>query len=578
MIVRGVRLEGAIARSALSVLAAMALMCAGAPALAQIVKPDAGNLLEQQRQPLRLPAPSPDVRPRAPEPRPVLPMQPQLRVKVAQFTFTGNTIYAEAELRTAVQEYIGQELDFDGLNEAATKVRAYYRERGYFLAQAYLPQQAIRAGSVQIGIIEGRVGEVELDRGPNSRLSTRLLAGIIGAHLQQGDVITETGLERPLLLINDLPTAQVISEIRPSRTVGAADLRVNVDKGASEVDGYVDADNHGSRFTGEYRFGGNINVNNPTGWGDQLAFRGFMSDGMWYARFAYLVPVTYYGTRLGISYTEFDYKLGKQFAASGTNGEGEVASVYAFHPVVRTRNTNVILQASWEEKWLTDKVDSTGSIELRDVETLKFGAVGDWRDGYFSGGLNAFSATYTRGTVGIDPSGTAAADAAGHKTAGVFHKFNLEARRLQRLTENANLLIAYVGQKASKNLTSSEKLSLGGPNGVRAYPTGEAAGDSAHLLQLEARYIWPGFKLFEGDFTLFGFYDTGRVKLFEEPLVADLEKYRSISGYGAGASLGKEGSFSVRVSVAFRYGKELPQTDLGGQADPRVWFQAIKWF
>ena len=161
-------------------------------------------------------------------------------------------------------------------------MRAYYRSRGYFLAQAYLPEQAIRQGVVQIGIIEGRVGAREIDLAPQSRLSTRLLAGIIGSHLEEGDIITEVGLERPLLLINDLPTAGVISEIRPSRSVGAADLKVNVDQSTGLFNGFVDFDNEGNRYTGEYRTGANLNLNNPSGWGDQATVRGFTSAGMWY--------------------------------------------------------------------------------------------------------------------------------------------------------------------------------------------------------------------------------------------------------------------------------------------------------
>src|SRR6185436_9549288 len=212
-------------------------------AFAQPKPPDAGQVLETTREPLRLPPPSErDVRPRPPEPRPALPTQPQLKVNVKQFNFTGNTIFTEEELRAVIADQVGKQLDFDGLNDAATKVRAYYRERGYFLAQAYLPQQAIRNGTVEIAIIEGRVGVLELDRRPASRLSESLLAGILGAHLAEGDIITETGLERPLLLINDLPTANVTSEIRPSRTVGAADLRVNVDQAGGLINGYADYD------------------------------------------------------------------------------------------------------------------------------------------------------------------------------------------------------------------------------------------------------------------------------------------------------------------------------------------------
>jgi hemolysin activation/secretion protein len=560
-------------------LAAALLSLISAFAFAQ-VKPDAGQLLEQQRQPLRLPPPSePDVRPRPPEPKPALPAQPQLRVKVSRFTFAGNTIYSDDALREAVEEFVGKELNFDALNDAATKVRAYYRSRGYFLAQAYLPEQAIRQGVVQIGIIEGRIGVRELDRGPQSRLSRRLLSGIIAAHLEEGDIITEVGLERPLLLINDLPTAQVISEIRPSRTVGAADLRVNVDQSTGFVNGFVDFDNQGNRFTGEYRTGASLNLNNATTWGDQMAFRGFTSDGMRYGRAAWLVPVWYYGTRLGVSYTKFDYTLGKNFSALLANGEGEVSSVYAFHPMIRTRNTNLILQAAYEKKELIDRVDSTPTFEERSIVTRRFGLVGDFRDGVLSGGLNSYSLNYTQGDLKIAPATVAAADAAatGLQTHGEFYKFNIEARRLQRLSDSMNLLIAVTDQRASKNLASAEKMSLGGPNAVRAYPVGEDTGDSGTVVQSELRYIFPNFKIVGGDLTLMTFFDYGAVKVNQNPLPTDTNNYRSISGYGVGFSVGKEGDFILRASFARKGSSDEPQADPLNR-DPRIWVQAVKWF
>src|SRR5947207_1133723 len=156
----------ALARSMGFVLLALASVGAFAQQ-----RPDAGQVLEQTRQPLRLPPPAEPVLPQPAEPKPALPVAPQLRVKVQQFSFTGNTLYSEAQLQPLVEEFIGKELDFEGLNEAATNVRAFYRARGYFLAQAYLPQQAIRNGSVEIGIIEGRIGQVELDRRSGTRIA-----------------------------------------------------------------------------------------------------------------------------------------------------------------------------------------------------------------------------------------------------------------------------------------------------------------------------------------------------------------------------------------------------------------------
>ena len=543
-------------------------------------RPDAGQVLEQTRQPLRLPPPAEPVLPRPPEPQPALPLSPQLRVKVQQFSFSGNTLYSEAQLQPLVEEFIGKELDFEGLNEAATKVRAFYRARGYFLAQAYLPQQAIRSGSVEIGIIEGRIGQVELDRRAGTHIADSLLAGIIGTHLRQGEIITETGLERPLLIINDLPGAQVTSEIRPSRTIGAADLRVNVSQAGGAFNGFVDADNHGNRFTGEYRAGANLNWNTPLGYGDQASFRGFVSDeGMWYTRFAYLVPVWYYGTRVGVSWSKFEYRLAKDFANLNASGEGEVKSIYAFHPIVRTRNSNFIAQVSYEDKRLVDVIrnPAPGSLEQRDISDYKLGVVGDFRDGIFGGGLNAYALTYTHGDLGIAPPSVLQADQTiGHHTAGSFSKYNVDARRLQRITDAASLLLSLSGQRAAKNLASAEKFSLGGPNGVRAFPVGEATADIGLVVTIEGRYIVPNFKIFGGDFTVLAFYDHGWARINETPVSADTENNRSLGGYGFGLSAGQDGNFILRANMAWR-SHGVVESD-PAQRTPQIWVQAVKWF
>ena len=548
------------------------------------VVPDAGAIIRETREPFRLPPPSPDLAPRPPEPRPALGAQPKLRVKVAGFTFSGNTLIPSDDLQPKVQEFVGKELNFEGLNDAATEVRAYYRSRGYFLAQAYLPEQTIRNGVVEITIIEGRWGIIELDKKPATRISTRLLAGILGAHLQQGGIITETGLERPLLLINDLPDATVTTELRPSETVGAANLRVNVDPGAGPITGFVDADNHGNRFTGEYRYGVSVNWNQPAEWGDRLTVRAFTTDEhMSYGRIAYDLPVGYWGTRVGLSYSKFDYALGKDFASLLANGEGEVTTFYGSHSLVRTRNTNLLINFGSETKKLIDRVQSTTptTVTEQKIDTFKLGLVGDFRDGFLGGGLNAYGATYTWGNTGTS---AAAAGADTRNTEGNFNKWNYDLRRQQRLTDDASILFSVSGQVASRNLASAEKFSLGGPNGVRAYPVGEATADSGVVSQTELRYIIPGTKILGGDLTFLAFFDYGYAKINQVPardpatnVITDSENIRSFSGSGIGGSLGKEGDFLLRIQAAWSYNGELPQSDTARRV-PRVWMQGIKWF
>ena len=549
------------------------------------MRPDAGSVLEQLKQPPVAPAPTPNLLPRVEEPKPAL-GAPGLKLTVTAFRITGNTIYPEDVLAATVREFVGKEQNIDGLNDAATKVRAYYRERGYFLVQAYLPQQEIKSGVVEIAVIEARLGKVALNFKEGTRYSEGLIRGIIESHLHQGDVITENGLETPLLLLNDFPNAIVTSEIKPSQTIGAADITVHVSDAPGWISGSIDADNYGNRFTGAIRTGISLNVNNPLAIGDQISYRAFTTDDkMGFYRLAYVVPVGYWGTRVGASYSWFHYRLGKQFIDARNHGVGGVYTAYAFHPLIRTRSANVILQFAYEEKTLGDRDDVAGTITDRTIRSSKLGVVGDFRDGALGGGLNSYSATITEGNLRFGSAvNLTTVQEIGLKTAGRFSKFNYEFRRLQKITDNASLLLAWSGQRASKNLSSAERFSLGGAAGVRAYPAGEAGGDNGYVFQGELRYIVPGIKVGPGDLTFMGFYDQGAIEICKDfvvavcanPVAAAANK-RNLSGYGVGGSVGKDGDFNVRMSLAWRNENEGPQSDTAPRI-PRVWVQGTKWF
>ena len=563
--------------------AAALLAACSTVALAQ-ARPDAGSILEGTKPPATTPSPGVDVLPRAPEPRPAL-GAPGLKVVVNGFRVSGNTIYPEEVLLVQVKEFVGKEQTIDGLNDAATKVRAYYRERGYFLVQAYLPQQEIKGGVVEIAVIEARIGKVALNLKEGTRYSESLVRGIVEKHLREGDIITEVGLETPLLLLNDLPNATVTSEIKPSQTLGSADLVVSVSDSPGLVSGSVDLDNYGNRFIGAWRAGVSFNLSNPFALGDQFSYRAFTTDEhMAFYRVAYVVPVGYWGTRIGASYATFHYQLGKEFTATQSHGGGAVTSVYAFHPFVRTRGANVIAQFALETKKLNDRVETTVSNVDRIINSSKLGMVGDFRDGLLGGGLNSYSYTVTEGNAIINQETVLIVDqsATGAKSAGRFAKQNFEFRRLQKVSDNANLLLAVQGQMASKNLMSAERFSLGGASGVRAYPTGEALGDTGYVFQAEFRYLVPGVKFANGDLSVSGFYDQGWVQINHDPLpptgnLTNDQNIRRLSGYGVGASLGKDADFVVRMTAAWRNEREAPLSDTVPRV-PRVWVQGIKWF
>jgi len=129
---------------------------------------------------------------------------------------TGNTVFAESELVELVREYVGKEVAFADLEQAAARISRYYREHGYMVARAYIPTQTITTDAVaEIAVIEGRFGKVELDN--KSRVRDSVARGYLDAF--PGTVVTEPPLERKLLLLNDLPgVGEARATLKPGRS------------------------------------------------------------------------------------------------------------------------------------------------------------------------------------------------------------------------------------------------------------------------------------------------------------------------------------------------------------------------
>lgn len=119
----------------------------------------------------------------------------------------------------------------------------------------------------------------------------------------------------------------------------------------------------------------------------------------------------------------------------------------------------------------------------------------------------------------------------GRDTEGSYQKLALSVSRLQRLDPQQLLLyVALSGQVTTKNLDSSEKQSIGGAYGVRAYSQGEATGDDAAILNLELRWALPELP----DVQALVFADVAAVWANDSTLTSDGENHRVLSGEGIG--------------------------------------------
>jgi len=496
----------------------------------------------------------------------------QIKVMVKSLRVTGQTVYPEADLLAQTGFVAGSELNITELRAMAAKISDYYHAHGYFVAQAYLPPQDIRDGAVTIAVLEGKYGKIVLHN--NTNLTEGTANGILRG-LNSGDTIAIAPLERRLLLLSDLPGVTVSSTLVPGAAAGESDLIVDINPG-KRVSGEVDADNAGNRYTGEYRLGATVNLNNPTGHGDVLSLRVLAASRLHYGRLSYETQVGQ--GRVGAAYTALDYKLGREFAPLQAHGTAQVASIYGSYPLIRSRNTNLYTLVDFDAKTFQDKIDSTSPSTVTDkkVQVGNIGLYGDHRDGFGGGGFSNYSVTGYFGNLDIRTPAALAADQSTAKSNGHYGKVAFNVARLQNLGGPFTLYGALRGQFASKNLDISEKMELGGMYAVRAYPEGEAYADEGYVATLEARMLLPRFSQSErGQLHLVGFIDHGGVTTNHSPW-APGQNHRNLSAAGVGITWEDYNNFVARAYYAHKVGNAVATS--APDASGRFWVQAIKYF
>ena len=501
---------------------------------------------------------------------PGTPSANESKILVRSLRITGAKTYSESELLALTGFVPGVELTLTDLRRMAARITAHYSTQGYLATRAYLPAQQVTDNTVTIAVSEGQYGQIILRN--QSKLSDRQAYSLLDG-LKPGDPITNDPLESRLLLLSDTPGVEVKSTLVPGAGPGTSDLLVDIAPGRL-VTGSVDADNAGNRYTGEFRLGATVNLNNPLGLGDVAGLRAVTSgSGLKYGRFFYQVP--FGRAAVGVAYSRLDYALGKEFAPLGANGVATAMGVYGSYTLLRSRNANLYAGLSYDHKNFQDRVALFSSVTDRKINVLTGNLYGSQLDAVGGGGVNSFSLSLSAGTLDIQTPAARAADALSADSQGAYNKLAFTASRLQQITDSVSLFAGISGQGASKNLDPSEKMSLGGMDGVRAYPQGESFGDQGYLVNLEARLLLPKAESLPGRMHLIGFVDAGSVTINKNPWAAGSNQ-RSLAAYGVGLTWSEPGNFLVRTYYARKLGND-PATS-GPDRSGRLWIQGVKYF
>ncbi len=420
----------------------------------------------------------------------------------------GSTVYRPQDLHALHTGLIGREVSLAEVYAVATQITARYRNDGYVLSQAVVPQQQIRDGVVQIIVIEGRIARVVIkDEGGQLRSYNYLLQ--YAERLKASQPVTQRELERYLLLLNDFPGMRVSGVLAPSDVPGASDLVLEVNY--KHIDAYASLDNRGSRFIGPFQSEVSGAYNGVFDTGDRLLYRYvttlFQPRELQFHEARFQTPVFDQGTILEVWGNWARTRPGFTLRRLDIEGETWSWNIKLKHPFIRTRGMN--LWAYGEFDWQDSNNDVlTATISEDRLRVLRYGvtfeAVDELRGASFadlrvSHGLPIAGARGNSREFGRDD----------------FTKVNLDVQRNQEIWGPVSAFVQFAGQYAGTQLLAPEQFGLGGRTFGRAFDPSEKTGDHGIAVAAELRYTVEDLKLpiLEIPTTLqfYGFGDWGRV-------------------------------------------------------------------
>jgi len=488
----------------------------------------------------------------------------QTKIHVETISITGQDIYSEAVLAPLVQDACGKDLTLGELEVYARRITQYFREQGYLVARAIIPAQTIENGAVTIQVLIGQFDQIQVRN--DSALRQTAIDRVLSP-LKSGDYIQQETLERTLLLLSATDGISNKATLTAGGKPGTSNLVISLTDTAKAT-GHAYIDNHGSRYTGKNRFGFNYNFHNLSGRGDTLSLGTILGKDMDDYSLSYQLPTGGQGAKLGVGFSRSHYTLGEQFADLDASGVAKTTSIYESFTLRRSRDFNLTARIGFDHKELEDRISYFGSNSRKSADIWRIGVSGDSRDNLGGGGYNSFGLTFSLGQLVMDSADAVINDSSAH-TAGHYNKTNLNLYRIQSVNNRLNLHLSFAGQLASKNLDSSEKISLGGPSGVRAYPVNEASGDEGYVATGELRWNLPDPRV-----QLTAFVDSGHVTLNKNPWTKDTNS-RTLSGAGLGFIFNRPGDYALRLDYAWKLSSSdaVSDTDHAG----RFWLQGVKY-
>lgn len=468
----------------------------------------------------------------------------------------------EQILQDMVLEFGGEELE--KLQDIVNVVAYFFQINGYPAATAYIPQQDIN-DKIQIHITLGVLGDYIIKN--SSAISDKSARDKLNLIKDKGKIVTTKLIENAAYRVNEMSGIKTQAALQNGLKNGQTDvvLELTPDITASAL---FYADNYGTKESGIYRAGVNLNFNNTFSHGDKIDI-GLQNSNK--NQINYNLAYTDFIGNLQITpnISQGNYTLGGAYKNANFTGLSKNIGFDASYPLYLTSSNSIYFVYGFYHKKLSD-TRLVATIK-KHSNTFNFGFNGVFSS-FNNKNIFSYSAKIFYGNVKDEGTEILGIEGkTGGDGFGKFAKTNINLNNSFFINENFThiSMINFQHVIGGFTLDSSESATLGGAYGIRAYENGIAEGDNAISASFGLRYQSPIENLY---FT--PFYDVGYSWYENKSKFYRPSEKNFLDALGLEILYNKENDYYLKLDMA----SAITKYKLDDKRSSRIYFSFGKFF
>lgn len=417
-------------------------------------------------------APSPDV--------------PQT-ITVSKFNVTGSTVFSAEDFAKITAKYTNRPISIAELFQVRSSITKFYVDKGYITSGAFIPEQKLQNGVVEIRVLEGGLEEIKVSG------TRRLNPAYVRSRLE---LVTRKPLNRDRLLeglqllqINPL-IANLSAELAAGTSPGSSTLEVQI-REAKTFNTPIVLDNGRSPSVGSFRRQVQVSEANLLGFGDSVSASYTNTDGSNAYDFTYSLPINPRNGTFSVSLGTSDNDvIERPFNELDIQSYSKYYELTLRQPVIQNPTQELSVGMSLTRR------ESKASL----LNGIPFPAIGADESGRTSVTALRFFQEWTQRnsrqvfaarsqfSIGLDALNSTINNASPDSS---FYAWRGQAQWVRQLAPDTLMLIRGDLQFADRPLVALEQFGLGGLQSVRGYRQDALLTDNGFFASAEVRLpIW----------------------------------------------------------------------------------------